>query len=151
MPAALDDPVLKRFRAALDAVYGDRIERVVLYGSRARGGHRADSDYDVAIFLKDFDDRWQEVRRVIPIVTDILYEDEPKRQPRPLPVLSNASPRFLPRDSGKPTPQRTISNRSRDPRHVASTDAIPPYRHFQDSVICHRNSVTAILTVIPWV
>jgi hypothetical protein len=31
------DPILKRFRAALDVLYGDRIERVVLYGSRARG------------------------------------------------------------------------------------------------------------------
>jgi len=31
-----DDPILKRFRAALDALYGDRIERVVLFGSRAR-------------------------------------------------------------------------------------------------------------------
>jgi hypothetical protein len=30
-----DDPVLKRFRAALDALYGERIERVVLFGSRA--------------------------------------------------------------------------------------------------------------------
>ena len=31
--AALDDPVLKRFRAALDELYGDRVERVVLFGS----------------------------------------------------------------------------------------------------------------------
>jgi hypothetical protein len=33
--AAIDDPILKRFRAALDEMYGDRIERVVLFGSRA--------------------------------------------------------------------------------------------------------------------
>jgi hypothetical protein len=46
-PAA--DPVLKRFRAALDTLYGDRIERVVLFGSRARGDAR--EDYDVAVFL----------------------------------------------------------------------------------------------------
>src|SRR5580692_12096391 len=38
MPASpAGDPILKRFRASLDALYGDRIERVVLYGSRARG------------------------------------------------------------------------------------------------------------------
>jgi uncharacterized protein len=38
MPASpAGDPILKRFRAAPDALYGDRIERVVLYGSRARG------------------------------------------------------------------------------------------------------------------
>lgn len=32
-----DDPLLKRFRATLDEMYGVRLERVVLYGSRARG------------------------------------------------------------------------------------------------------------------
>ena len=47
------DPVLTRFRAAVDALYGDRVERVVLFGSRARGDARPDSDYDVAVFLKD--------------------------------------------------------------------------------------------------
>lgn len=77
MPAAmLDDPILKRFRAALDALYGRRVERVVLYGSRARGDADAESDYDVAIFLRDFVDRWREVDRIIPVVTDILYDDE---------------------------------------------------------------------------
>jgi predicted nucleotidyltransferase len=48
--AAHDNPVLRRFRAALDEVYGARVERVVLYGSRARGEARRDSDYDVAVF-----------------------------------------------------------------------------------------------------
>jgi len=71
-----DDPILKRFRAALDALYGERIERVVLFGSRARGDHQPDSDYDVAVFLRDFEDRWREIGRIIPVVTDILYEDE---------------------------------------------------------------------------
>ena len=72
-PAA--DPVLKRFRAALDALYGDRIERVVLFGSRARGDAQEDSDYDVAVFLKGLANRWQEVDRIVPVVTKILYED----------------------------------------------------------------------------
>lgn len=76
MPASpADDPVLKRFRAALDAVYGDRIERVVLFGSRARGDADADSDDDVAVFLRDLADRWRELDRIVPLVTDILYED----------------------------------------------------------------------------
>jgi uncharacterized protein len=72
-PAA--DPVLQRFRASLDALYGERIERVVLFGSRARGDARSDSDYDVAVFLRSFADRWQEVDRIVPLVTHILYED----------------------------------------------------------------------------
>src|SRR5271155_5584077 len=46
-------PILKRFRAAVAEVYGDRLERVVLYGSRARGDHQPDSDYDIAVFIKD--------------------------------------------------------------------------------------------------
>ena len=53
--------MLKRFRDALDALYGDRIERVVLFGSRARGDAHEDSDYDIAVFLKDLTDRWQEI------------------------------------------------------------------------------------------
>ena len=55
------DPILSRFRAALDEVYGERIERVVLFCSRARGDARPDSDYDVANVLNgmnDTSDRW---------------------------------------------------------------------------------------------
>ena len=34
------DPVLTHFRAAVSETYGDRLERVVLFGSRARGDAR---------------------------------------------------------------------------------------------------------------
>ena len=69
-----DDPILTRFRSELSGIFDGRIERLVLFGSRARGEARADSDYDVAIFLKDFTDRRQEVRRMVPLVTDIVEE-----------------------------------------------------------------------------
>ena len=55
-------------------LYGDRLERVVLFGSRARGDAHADSDYDVAVFLRDLADRWHEIRRLSAIETDILAE-----------------------------------------------------------------------------
>jgi hypothetical protein len=35
--ALIDDPVLARFRQELDGMYGDCLERIVLFGSRARG------------------------------------------------------------------------------------------------------------------
>jgi len=58
------DPILMRFRAALDEIYGVRLERAVLFGSRARGEARSDSDYDVAVFLKSLPDRWTELDRL---------------------------------------------------------------------------------------
>lgn len=73
-PALVADPILKRFRAALEELYGDRLERVVLYGSRARGDAGEDSDYDVAVFLKDLTDRDPELNRLADLGTDILHE-----------------------------------------------------------------------------
>jgi predicted nucleotidyltransferase len=72
--AAINDPILKRFRAALDELYSDRIERVVLFGSRARGDAHQDSDYDVAVFLKNLTDRWPELDRLADLGTDILHD-----------------------------------------------------------------------------
>ncbi len=36
----------------------------MLFGSRARGDHHADSDYDIAVFLKDMPDWWGELGRL---------------------------------------------------------------------------------------
>ncbi|NYZ10934.1 nucleotidyltransferase domain-containing protein [Azospirillum sp. RWY-5-1] len=70
----MTDPILPKLRAALDRAYGDRIERVVLFGSRARGDARPESDYDVAVFLKDLDDRWAELERLGAISSDLMDE-----------------------------------------------------------------------------
>jgi uncharacterized protein len=73
-PALINDPILKRFRVGLDEVYGDRIERVVLFGSRARGDASKDSDYDVAVFLRDMPDRFAEMNRLADLSTEMLNE-----------------------------------------------------------------------------
>ena len=69
-----NNPILSRFRAALAEIYGDRVERVVLYGSRARGDHRPDSDYDIAVFIKDGGNFYDESARLAAITTDILED-----------------------------------------------------------------------------
>ncbi|HEY6578387.1 MAG TPA: nucleotidyltransferase domain-containing protein [Rhizomicrobium sp.] len=71
---ATHDPVLNHFRTVLGELYGPRLERVVLFGSRARGDARPDSDYDVAVFLRDMADRAKEMNRLADISTDILYD-----------------------------------------------------------------------------
>jgi predicted nucleotidyltransferase len=40
-------------RTELNRKYGGRIVRAILTGSRARGDHRADSDWDVVVVLRD--------------------------------------------------------------------------------------------------
>ena len=73
-PSIVAEPVLTRFRSALNEMYGDRLERVVLYGSRARGDSHPGSDYDVAVFLRDLEDRIAEMHRLADLSTDLIDE-----------------------------------------------------------------------------
>ncbi|WP_225889797.1 nucleotidyltransferase domain-containing protein [Indioceanicola profundi] len=68
-----DDPRLPGIAAAVRAHFGDRLTRLVLYGSRARGDHRPDSDYDMAVFLKGQVDWSAEWDQAVPLVWK-LYE-----------------------------------------------------------------------------
>jgi predicted nucleotidyltransferase len=67
-----NNPILIRFRIAVAEVYGNRLERVVLYGSRVRGDHRPDSDYDITVFIKNSGSFYDECGRLAAITTDIL-------------------------------------------------------------------------------
>ncbi|MFI4947371.1 MAG: nucleotidyltransferase domain-containing protein [Alphaproteobacteria bacterium] len=88
-----DDPVLTRFRAAAGDTCGDRLERVVIYGSRPRGDHRPDSDYDIAVFIHEPGDLWDELGVLSRITTDILMETDADISAKPAPdfVIHDAS------------------------------------------------------------
>ncbi len=70
----MNDPVISKFRAALGKAYGPRLERAVLYGSRARGNAKPGSDYDIAVFLKNMESRWDEFGTLAEIEVDLLDE-----------------------------------------------------------------------------
>jgi predicted nucleotidyltransferase len=90
--ATVADPVLTRVRADVAELYGDRIERVVLFGSRARGDARPDSDYDVLVFLKNFGlpDRHTEIGRLSEITAKIIEDTGELISALPYPAGSSA-------------------------------------------------------------
>jgi predicted nucleotidyltransferase len=47
---------LEAFHIRILNRFGERLRGLVLFGSRARGDHRPDSDADVAVFLDRIDD-----------------------------------------------------------------------------------------------
>jgi predicted nucleotidyltransferase len=55
---------LERFVIAVRGAYGDRLQRVVLFGSRARGDADLESDIDVLVVLDEVLDFWKEHRRI---------------------------------------------------------------------------------------
>jgi uncharacterized protein len=55
-------------RAVVRALPG--VEKLILFGSHARGQAREDSDYDVAVVLRDVSDR-RHIRRVL---SDLAYD-----------------------------------------------------------------------------
>src|SRR5215471_13769906 len=53
---------LSHFKLAVESALPD-VEKLILFGSRARGEARPDSDYDVAVVVRDLSDR-RRVRRI---------------------------------------------------------------------------------------
>lgn len=86
------DPVIEKVRSALAGAYGRRLERIVLYGSRARGDANSDSDYDIAVFVEELTGRWQEFLRLADIELAILEETGAIVHAMPYPARSWTDP-----------------------------------------------------------
>jgi len=83
-----DDPILQRYRAAFDRMYGNQVERVILFGSRARGDGHAESEYDVAVFLTTLPDGWKELHRLADLRVDFLDETGAFFDTQPYPITA---------------------------------------------------------------
>jgi len=67
----MEDPIILKFIKDSRNLR-DRIERIYLFGSRARGNEKPDSDYDLLIVADHPDAKFRE--RIYDIVIDILLE-----------------------------------------------------------------------------
>src|SRR5580704_17267806 len=61
--------ILSNYKRSVELALPD-VEKLILFGSRARGQARSDSDYDVAVVVRNLSDR----RRVRRILSDLAYD-----------------------------------------------------------------------------
>jgi len=68
--------ILQLLRKELNAALGERVEKIILYGSQARGEARDDSDIDVLIVLKDDFKYGVMLRKTSKIVARLSLEND---------------------------------------------------------------------------
>ncbi len=67
---------IKQCKQCLTEHYGDRLSRLIVYGSVARNEARADSDLDLLVVLNPPFDYFQELRTLVELVYSIELETE---------------------------------------------------------------------------
>ena len=77
-------------KQALTELYGDRLDRVILYGSYARGDFHKESDVDYLVVLSDVVQAGREVRRMAPIIGQLAL-----RYAVEVSIFPTAAPKYL--------------------------------------------------------
>jgi len=69
-------PILTRFKDSASIVYGQKLKKIILYGSYARGKAHPDSDIDLMIVLSEMESAFVEIDRLNDIKFSIGLEYE---------------------------------------------------------------------------
>lgn len=72
MLSAEEKAVLKQFKASLEQVLGTQLVELKVFGSKARGDDRPDSDIDMLVIVSS--DDWHICDTVYDVATDILLQ-----------------------------------------------------------------------------
>ena len=67
--------LLERYKEAVSQILGERLKRIILYGSYARGDFKQDSDMDIMILA---DIQPEEISNLADWIYDITYDFEVK-------------------------------------------------------------------------
>lgn len=70
------EKIIKETRSALGKTYGERMRKLILFGSHSRGEATEESDIDLAVILDDFDEAWNEIKRSGPAISDICLRND---------------------------------------------------------------------------
>ena len=68
--------ILRALRKELNTALGKRVEKIILYGSQARGDARNDSDIDVLVVLKDDFKYGVMLRKTSKVVAKLSLEND---------------------------------------------------------------------------
>jgi predicted nucleotidyltransferase len=68
--------ILAELRSRFETLYGDRLVKLILYGSQARGDADADSDIDVLVVLKGEVNPFEEIERGSHVTADVSLEHD---------------------------------------------------------------------------
>lgn len=80
-----NDRAMNRFAERVRLHYGERLHGIFLFGSRARGDHKKDSDADVAVVIEDGDwNLWDEKMRLVDFGYEPMLDEGLYIQPWPV-------------------------------------------------------------------
>lgn len=70
------EAILTQLKEQLQAIYGERLKEVVLYGSWARNEGTDGSDIDIAVVLDGPVEPGKEIDRLLDIITDLNIQNQ---------------------------------------------------------------------------